>query len=130
MPQQSSRDAQIDRSLTRLYVLYRASLGACSAADIVSGLEGRGVRLSRVSAARFLLGLESKAYVVAINASSGPKTFRVTSRALRAVQQLGKVLRFLGEENGRSHSDVRTNNERAKRKCRNRSTRLAESPSE
>ena len=106
MPQQSSRNAQIDSSLTRLYVLYRASLGACSAADIVSGLEGRGVGLSRVSAARFLLGLESKGYVVAINACSGPKRFRVTSRGLRAVQQLGKVLRFRGEENGRSHSDA------------------------
>src|SRR3954452_25076239 len=106
MPQQSSRNAQLDSSLTRLYVLYRAGLGACSAADIVSGLERRGVRLSRVSAARFLLGLESKAYVVAINASSGPKRFRVTSRGLRAVQQTGKGLRFLGEENGRSHSDA------------------------
>ncbi len=112
MSDQSSRgqvtnsDAQIDRSLTRLYVLYRTSLGDCSAADIVGSLDGRGIRLTRVSAARFLLGLESKGYVICINAPSGSKRFRVTSRRLLAVQQLGKALRFLDEENGRPHSDA------------------------
>ena len=69
MPERRSRghvtdsDAQIDRSLMRLYVLYRTSVSVCSAADIVSDLDRRGIRLSRVSAARFLLGLESKGYV-------------------------------------------------------------------
>ena len=101
----TNNGAQIDRSLTRLYVLYRTSLGDCSAADIVDGLDGRGIRLTRLSAARFLLGLESKGYVICINAPSGSKRFRVTSRGLRAVQQLGNALRFLDVDNGWQRSD-------------------------
>ena len=99
-------DAQIDRSLTRLYVLYRASRGVCSAADIVGGLDGRGIRLSRVSAARFLLGLESKGYVASMNTPGTPKRYRVTPRGLRAVQHLGQALRLVNEENVRPCSDA------------------------
>jgi DNA-binding PadR family transcriptional regulator len=87
-------DEQIDRSLIRLYLLYRASIEACLIDDAVSELRGRRTTISRASVAQLLRGLQNKDYVSLVKDSGGRKMFRATARGRRSVQQLRTCLRL------------------------------------